>query len=125
MLSRKAFGRYWGVMFEILYMLSFTLMRSGAIIGDRLDRGLRSDLPLYPTMLRLITGMAGLVGLCWFIYGFFLFSWWLPLISLLANITGGSLISYPLSRRFGPPLAAMQCSVFGIGLAVIVLVFAS
>jgi len=77
-------------MFEILYMLSFTLMRSGAIIGDRLDRGLRSDLPLYPTMLRLITGMAGLVGLCWFIYGFFLFSWWLPLISLLANITVSS-----------------------------------
>ena len=107
---------------ELMYVTAFVLMGAGASIGDKLDRGHIVNRPLNPVPLRAITGGAGLAAIGWFIYGFFPFSWWLPLVAVVAFAVIGAFIIVHSLRSHHAPLFGMLWSVLGLAVALGVLV---
>ena len=109
-------------MSAILYVIAFVLLGAGASIGDKIDRGSIVDQPLDPGPLRAITSAAGLAAIAWFIYGFFPFSWWLPLIGIATFAVVGAFIIFHALRSYHAPLVGMIMSVLGFALAIGVVV---
>jgi hypothetical protein len=77
-----------------------------------------------PIVLMITTALSNIITLGWIVWGFFPFSWWLPLLALLIYAVGGGIIiSYSLTA-VSAPLIAMVLSFAGLGLAVCSLVVA-
>jgi hypothetical protein len=107
---------------QVLYLTAFVLLAAGASIGDKIDRGHIVNQPLNPIPLRVFTGAAGLAGIAWFVYGFFFFTWWLPIAGIIAFVFIGSFIIFHALRSYRAPLIGMLASVAGFALAVCVLI---
>lgn len=110
-------------MTELFYVLAFLLMGVGVSVSQKLNHGSIVYRPTNRILLRVITDISALSGLTWFAYGFFPFSWWLPLISIaLYAICGAYLIQIFLKSYFAP-LIAITASVTGMLIAVTVLIY--
>lgn len=108
-------------MSEVWYVVAFVLMAIGASVGDKVDRGPVIDRPLNPVPLRVVTGVTGLAGIGWLVFGFFPFSWWLPFLALIAFTSLGALITVYSTRSRHAPLISIISSFLGLAIAVIVL----
>lgn len=107
---------------EVLFVVAMVLLGSGATIGDKIVKGSVLDQPRSMVPLQLVTAIAGLTGVAWFIYGFFPFRWWLPLASLVAFAIFGAFISVYVRRSYSAPLMAILISMAGFGVAIYVVV---
>ncbi|WP_306581213.1 hypothetical protein [Dokdonella sp.] len=106
---------------ELMYLAALILMGAGAIIGDRIDKGIISQ-PLNPVPLRAVTAAAGWIAIAFFIYGFFIAKWWLPIIGLIALIPLGNLIAFYSMRNHHGPIMGILWSLLGLAIAIYVVV---
>jgi hypothetical protein len=107
---------------EIWYVAAFVLMSIGASIGDRVDRSSAIDRPLNPKPLRVVSSVAGLAAIGFFIYGFFPFAWWLPFLALIAFASFGAFLIVFSMRSTHAPLISIISSAMGLILSALVLV---
>lgn len=106
---------------ELIYLICLVLLGAASIIGQRIDQGPRFSRPGNPAPLKIMSGLAGIVSLGLLIWGFFAFSWWLPLVGMLAVAIVGGIIAGLILRKDFAPLGGIAVSVIGLVLAGIVL----
>jgi hypothetical protein len=99
---------------EVVFVVSFMLLAIGTASGHKLLSGSAYGLPLNAAPLKHATNIASIISIPFFIFGFFAFSWWLPIASLILFMTAGAAIGYVLLRSGVAPLGSLAASVFGI-----------
>ena len=99
---------------EVFFVGSFVLLAIGTAAGHKLLSGSANILPLNPAPIKLTTNIASIVAIPFLIWGFFAFSWWLPVASLLLFMTLGAAIGYMILRSGMGPLYAIAASVLGV-----------
>lgn len=105
-------------MTENIYLLSFALLVASSAIGHKLDTGYRSDAPLNPRLMQVVTGGAGILAFLLFGSGFFMFAWWMPIVGLLIAVICGPIGALTLSRVLPLPLVAIMFGIVGAILAI-------
>lgn len=99
---------------EVLYFIAITTLGVASTIGTRLGNGSRIDLPLNPTPLFFFTNLAGIFLFAALLWGFYAFSWWLPLAATIVYAIGGSLIIFLITSSTMAPFATMLVSLLGL-----------
>jgi len=64
----------------MLYYVAFGLAMVSATVGQRCEQT-RADLPMNPGLLRVVSGLAGILATVLFVYGFWI-AWYAPLIAI-------------------------------------------
>jgi|SRR5690606_10718058 hypothetical protein len=106
---------------KLIYLICLVLLGAASIIGQRIDQGPRFNQPLNPAPLKILSGLAGIVSLGLLIWGFFAFSWWLPLVGMLAVAIVGGIVAGLILRKGFAPLGGIAMSIIGLVLAGVVL----
>jgi hypothetical protein len=106
-------------MAELLFVSALVMLGVGASLGQRVEAGILVDRPRNMGLLRFSTGIAGLLGIAQFIWGFFAFAWWLPLLGLIGFMLIGGRLTHLSLRSTATPGLAILFSLVGIALAMI------
>lgn len=102
----------------LVFYVAFAFLGASASIGHKLEQGFGAHLPLNPWPLRIVTGVATFATFGLFIWGFFPFSWWAPLLAIpVIAIAGGTLTVFGM-RSGLPAGAAIWYALLGIGFAI-------
>lgn len=106
---------------EIIFLVATIVFGASATMGHRMDSASPIDRPISPEPVRTITAMSGWAGLIAIGWGFFAFSWWLPLLVIpLYMVIGVPLAIFGL-KSYRAPLIAMLLSIAGFGLIGLIL----
>jgi hypothetical protein len=96
------------------YSLTILLCITGGEIGRRIVYGERVNMPLKPFLLDLSTGWSLVFGLILFGYGFFIFSWYVVLITFFGIIYLSVYFTSKIIRKHSAPLIAILTALGGI-----------
>ena len=104
----------------ILYLVAFVVLGAGAHLGGKIVNGHIVNQPRDPRLLNAISGIATLATVGWFVWGFFLFSWWVPLLAIPLFAICGAWITLKAQRANHAPGIAMALIVAGLAIAGVV-----
>lgn len=100
-------------MAQLLFVVAFVLLGAGSYVGGKIADGSIIDQPRNPGPLRLLSGIGILAAWAFFVWGFFPFSWWLPLLALVPFAFVRALFNVHVQHRSGAPLFCMTSIVLG------------
>uniref|UniRef100_UPI003F49133F hypothetical protein n=1 Tax=Cupriavidus yeoncheonensis TaxID=1462994 RepID=UPI003F49133F len=95
-----------------VYVLALVLLGAGASIGDTFER-LAGELPVRPCLVRAGTIGAAVAAFVLFVWGFYAFSWWLPLTALAGVAFGTAPIILSALRSGHAEALAFSSSLGG------------
>lgn len=102
---------------EVLFLAAFVVLATSGHLGGKIVQGYIVNQPRDPRILDAICGFASLASIGFFIWGFFRFSWWVPLLGLPIFAVVGAWITIKAQESHDPPAIAMLLVLIGIALA--------